>query len=642
MSDPAPSRWPARAILLTALVLHVLLLLYFARPSVMFGDEPVAAIDYTLHVYQVDRARQAFEGWGRLWGYDPQMLAGHPAGALEDLTSKGMELFVIGLGKLGLGQALAFNMFILLVHLLVPLWAYLTAWLFGLSPVQRATAVLLWVVLWFWDSLTHWIWYCGMISWAAGSCLALLLVALVYRAVERGPPWTWLTVAPLSALLVTVHPFGAVVAVPACALLYLRRVRDLGRWDHAGVALTIALPVAVSAIWLTTAARMWHYVDELISFLKPSLDTLAWDFFDVLEDPWDTGMAPVRTLFRFLCLVAACFMLWRLRREKDPRWLPLGVTIGLCLFLSYGGGIFEATSKIQPYRLMMPATLLAALPAAMLLPQLLAPARLRAMSRPTKILLVLLLVLLLPRLVRTVVVAMPDPLPPPHRTLPGSTPLDFKQEPLSGVFGFPPAPLRHLGTDPNHKALRSWLLEHYKKRPARVLVQDWILGEYLAWSTRMPILGGLEQRAIHHADAHLFRSHPKGDLKGKALRDYFVRYAVGFVVVRAPQPALHTLPDLEGRKDLLLYVGKEGGYRIYLTKVLPSYFLRGKGRVLSQAFNSIKVETASDDVVIRFHWMETLRCRPGCTVERFKVPGDRVGFIRVKKPPRRFEIYNGY
>ena len=643
MTDAADvPRWPARAILLTALVLHALGVLYFARPSVIFGPEPVGAIDYTLHYYQVDRARQAFEGWGRLWAYDPQVLAGHPAGALEDLTSKGLELFVIGLGQLGVGQVLAFNLFILVVHLLVPLWAFLTAWLLGLSPVQRSVSVLLWVLLWFLDSLTHWIWYCGMISWAAGCCMALVLVALVYRTVERGPPWAWVPVASLSTLLVTVHPFGALVAVPPCAALYLRRVRTLGRWDHAGVALTIALPVAVSSIWLTTAARMWHYVDELVNFFKPSLSTVMWDYLDILEDPWDTGLAPVRTLFRFLCLVAAGFVLWRWKKERDPRLLPLGLTLGVTILLAYCGGLLEATRMIQPYRLMMAATLMAALPTAVLLTDLLAPARLKQMGRSAQILLVLLLVLVVPRVVRTVLVNFPEPLPGPYRSLPGSTALDAKQEPLSGLIAFRPVPLRHLGSAANHKKIRAWLEKNHRGR-GRVLVQDWVLGEYLAWATKIPLLGGLEQRAINHADAHLFRAHPDGDLPGKALRDYLERYAVGFVVIRAPVLELVTLPKLEWRKDLLHFVTLVGGYRIYLTRLRPSYFLRGRGEVVAQTLNSVRVEGAGGaEVVLRFHWMETLRCRPGCKVERHEVAGDRVGFIRISKPPARFEIYNGY
>ena len=641
---PSPTRrWPARTILAVALILHALLVLYFARPSVIFGPEPVGAIDYTLHYHQVDRARQAFEGWGKLWGYDPQMLAGHPAGALEDLTSKGLELFVIGLGKLGAGQVLAFNLFILVVHLLVPLIAFLAAWLLGLSPVQRSAAVLLWVLLWFFDSLTHWIWYCGMISWAAGCCLALLLVALVYRTVERGPTWLWILVALLSALLVTVHPFGALVAVPPCAAIYLRRVRTVGRWGHAGLALTIALPVAVSSIWLTTAASMWHYVDELTNFFKPSLATVMWDFLDILEDPWDTGLAPVRTLLRVLCLAAAGFALWSWRKERDPRLLPVGLALGLTILVAYCGGLLEVTRKIQPYRLMMAATLLAAFPAAALLSDLLSPARLKQMGRGAQILLLLLSLLVIPRVVRTVLVNVPEPLPGPHRLLPGSTYLDMQQEPLSGLFAFRPLPLRHLGSDPNHKKVRDWLNKNHPKRPGRVLVQDWVLGEYLAFASEIPILGGLEQRAIHHADAHLFRAHPDGDLPGKALRDYLHRYAVGLVVIRAPLLEQLTLPKLEWRKDLLHFVAVVGGYRIYLTKLRPSYFLRGQGRLVAQKFNSLRVEgSGGEDVVLRFHWMETLRCRPGCKVERFEVAGDRVGFIRVKKPPQRFEIYNGY
>ena len=59
---------------------------------------------------------------------------------------------------------MAYNLFILLVHLLLPLAAWLTAWLLGLGRWARALLVLAWSCLWFFDSFFHWIWYCGMIS----------------------------------------------------------------------------------------------------------------------------------------------------------------------------------------------------------------------------------------------------------------------------------------------------------------------------------------------------------------------------------------------------------------------------------------------------------------------------------------------
>jgi hypothetical protein len=79
--------------------------------------------------------------------------------------------------------------------------------------------------------------------------------------------------------------------------------------------------------------------------------------------------------------------------------------------------------------------------------------------------------------------------------------------------------------------------------------------------------------------------------------------------------------------------------------------LAGSGTVKRQRLNHIVVSqvrpappgaVAAGATVIRFHWMETLRCRPGCKVERHPVAGDRVGFIRVPSPPPRFEIYNSY
>jgi hypothetical protein len=190
--------------------------------------------------------------------------------------------------------------------------------------------------------------------------------------------------------------------------------------------------------------------------------------------------------------------------------------------------------------------------------------------------------------------------------------------------------------------VRDWLVRNHRGR-GRVLVHQWMLGEYLAWATDIPILGGLEQRAIHHADAHFFRRHPTGETDARTLREFLERYAVGFVVVRAPIFDQHALPGLERHTDLLHFVAAVGNQRIYLTKIHPDYLLRGKGRVVSQTLNSIRIAgAAGPDVVLRFHWMDRLRCRPGCTVERFDVPGDRVGFIRIQRPPERFEIFNGY
>jgi hypothetical protein len=629
-------RWPALALLAVALALHLALLLYFAPPRVMFAADPVATIDYSLHAYQVDRARKAYGGWGQLWSYDPQQLAGQPAGAIEDMSSKSLIFFVIALSKLGVHPSRAFNLYILLVHLLVPLLAFLAARLFGLTPLQSALTALLWVLLWFFDSFIHWAWFCGMISWSFVSCLAILLVALVHHVLERRSRWLWIAVAGLAALVALVHPYGVLIAALPCAALCLRDLRRLGARGWAGLTLTVATMLAVASIWFLPARRFWHYVMDSANFLQPGPLYLLTDLLDLLKEPWETGGGPVRTALRFLCLAAAGIALWRWYRGRDRRALPLATLVGPLLLLSYFGGLLWVTRQVQPYRHIMPAALAAALPAAALLVELFSRERLRELGRPARTLLVLAAVLVVPRLALTVLYYMPDGLPVARKPIPGANPTDPPPEPTTGLYGPRPGRMAHHGTDLGAVQIKAWLEAHARGR-GRVLVQDWILGEYLAWASDVPIIGGIEERNVHHVDAHLFRWHPDGNVPGAALRAYFERYAIGFVVVHFYKPAL------EWRKDALKFRALIGGNRIYETRIEPSYFLRGQGEITSQSLNSIKVRgAAGEELVLRFHWMETLRCRPGCTVERYAVAGDRVGFIRVPRPPPELEIYNSY
>ena len=126
-------------------------------------------------------------------------------------------------------------------------------------------------------------------------------------------------------------------------------------------------------------------------------------------------------------------------------------------------------------------------------------------------------------------------------------------------------------------------------------------------------------------------------MPGTQLAEYVKRYAVGWFVLYGHGQPLHR------RNDLLEYAYHADNIMIYRIRHEPSYFLRGDGDIESVGVNSIKVSNATgEDVVLRFHWMESLRCRPDCEVEVEKVARDRVGFVRVKSPPERFEIYNDY
>jgi hypothetical protein len=618
-------RW--LAALLAAFALYFALFAWFAPPGVLFSKDPVIVVDYALHAYQVDRALTAFRGSGALWGWDPLVLAGHPAGALEDLTSKGTELFVIGLRALGMHAGVAFNLFIALVMALVPFVGYASARLFGLDRPASVVTVLLWTLLWYFDSFLHWNWWIGMISWSFAAYGVVLFMALLHRALESRQTRWFVALAALAPALAIVHPFSGITLLVPGALVYFRSRKQLSAKHHALIWLVAFVGASTALVWVFPAYRFKHYVTTADSYLNARLEYVFYDLFDLLRNADNTGL-PVRTVVRTLCFAAGGIMLWRWRAAADRRALPLASLVLWAAGYAYLAAYTNAGRQTQPYRQIAPAMLAAAIPAAALLRELFSPESLRGLNKTARLLLILAALLILPRFGRTVIYFLPDLLPTHHNSVVAMN----EPKPFSS---------RLFSANVEARDLRDWLLAHAQGQ-GRIAVRGaqpshWVLAEYLAATTRLPILGGLEHRNIHHADAHLFRRYRAGNPPGEELQRFFETYAVGWVVLGGEYGSL------DYRQEYMELVATVAEHRIYRVRKPPSYFMRGSGRVSEQAMNRVKVEGAGgDDVVLRFHWFEPLACRPNCTVERFTVDGDRVGFIRVPNPPSNFEIYVKY
>ncbi len=92
-----------------------------------------------------------------------------------------------------------------------------------------------------------------------------------------------------------------------------------------------------------------------------------------------------------------------------------------------------------------------------------------------------------------------------------------------------------------------------------------------------------------------------------------------------------------------------GGHRVYRVRHKANYFARGSGKVKAD-LNRIEVSDArpfkgSQALMLRFHHMRTLRCRPNCRLLKSPIAHDAVGFITVVGQPtlpRRFVIENVY
>lgn len=623
-TEEAP-RWALPAVMAT----HVALIAYFFPPSLLTGTEPIATYDHAMHLYQAARAVEAYRGWGALWSYDPFVLAGQPANAVEDLTSKTLELWCIALSYVGVPVARAYNAYVLLVHVALPPCVYAAARVLRFDGTTAVGAAALAVAAWFFDSFLHWCWFVGMVSWGAAAYLAVLAVALIHRALEdRTWPW-FAAVAVVTAVATLVHPFVVVaVGVPAFGS-YVRALGRLRPIHHVQLALGVAAAGATALVWIGPALAFRHYIGDTDVFLRPTASYFALDTLDLWKDVLETG-EPVRTVVRTACFGAAAIQLARWHGARDTRVLPLATLIVAGLGFAYLGGYSWHLRQTQPYRQLAPAVLAAVLPAAVLARDLLRESRWPGLPSRAKVLFAVGAIAALPRVARTVLHYVPHALPEPARP----TIDDEMTRALARVHEPRPPWKGHLTAPDDLIRARDWLASHHGGR-GRVVVSHWVLAEYVAATTRVPTLGGLLERNVPHVDAHLFRSGAGGRPGG--LERYFDRYAVGWVVTAGD------FEPLDDRRDLLEPEIAFGPVRIYRTHAEPSWFHRGRGRLLSQSLNSLVVDDAAGpEVVLKFHWMETLRCRPGCSVKRVPVNEDRIGFVGVESPPRRFEIHNHY
>ncbi len=615
--------------------LHVALTLRFEPLEVVFGPDPITILDYGTHYQQNYRAAQSFEESGRLWSYNPHLLAGELSGVIFDADNKLYELFTIALGIVGVPFHTGHNLFVLLVHLLVAPVLYSAARLFGLGRGTATIVLGLGSACWFFDAFAHLLWWGGMISFGFSSVLALLPVALFYRWLVDRRPVHVVLMGLLLALIHTLHPYSFFVLVVPMGFLYLRARSRLSWREHLAVVGCAVFAIACNLWWLAVAMRFWHYILDSGYFLDATARQLVFDYLGLIKEPNQTGLMAVRSAFRFLALFGGLFGLLMWRRERDDRFRLFAVTLGALLCAGYLGGYLAPMRQIQPYRFSLPATFFALIPAAAFLVAAVREWRETRLPRLVVALGLLAMLVAVPRFARDMIYFLPEAVPRHTQPL-LAPPFNINSGASFGAIVWPePFDFSHsrIGTD--EKTLVQFVRDH-DDGSGRWLVEWWMLGEHLAWATDAQIIGGFREYNLAHSDANWFRRYPDGAAPDpEAFERYLEQYNVKWVVVSTSVPAM------ELRSDLLKLESTVFGVRFYRTRVPSSYFVDGGPGEVTASLDRIEVRgSRGGDLVLRYHYLETLRCRPDCSVYRAEALGDRVGFIGVRGAPQDFVIEN--
>ena len=623
------------------LLVYMLLVFYFEPPHVIFGDLPLSGRDLDTHVEQAYRVTEALDGWGKSWAYDPQMLAGYPNGTIFDADNKAWELWTFALWKMGMPKGLAFNLFVLFAHLMCPIVIFSSARMFGLNRSSALVAMSLGLAVWFFDGFIHWAWWEGMTAYSIAGFLFLLPLALFYNYLADRRRWRVILLAVVMALGHLIHPYiFFMLALPMVAL-YASRFRSLKIEQHLSIVMVVVLTIAVNWYWLAVAIRFWHYIMDSGYLGASTLGHLFTDYFGLVSDRSVTGGAGMRSGFRFISLAAAAVTLFYWKKDRDERFLAFAVGLISLFIMTYLGGYFRFGQQVQPYRFAAPLVFLSLIPAAHLVQRIVETRALAGLPLSARVLGVVILLVVAPRLIRDVLYFIPD-------GVPKAAELEDEKPRVTDMIGF-----GNIGY-PEHKSfahepihedflLLAWWLENHKGYDGRVAVENWTLGELLAWKTDMQVLGGFRLRNLQHSAANFFRRYPISAPPMGKLRRFLETYAVRYVIASV------TFKRFDNTPNVLTRVAEIGHHVIFESMLPVNFFAQGSGQVkASMNLISVTGTDPEEDVVLRYHWLETLRCKDSngngaCDIVREPVMDNPVGFMRIPAGhPADFEIVNEY
>ncbi|MCA9666019.1 MAG: hypothetical protein KC503_10540 [Myxococcales bacterium] len=649
MTAPKPSNSKATrlAIFFVIYGLHVAVVFHAIRPSVIESPLNYEGVDYQTHLEQTKTIAYLLERYGHLWGYDPNLLAGQPAGLIFDVDNKLHFLFSYGIHRLtGARLIVAFKLFPLISSLLAPLILLLAARMLRLDWRQSLCAFGLCVFIWLSDHATRFMWGVGMISFATASYLSVLAAALFFRYLTEPSIRRLAATALTLAIALNAHVWAfAILVVPLIGtyVWHWRKCED--KTPHIGVWAIALVALGANLYWLAPALRFFKLVAPSGIVGQTGPWYLLTDYLEVLINAFNTFFSSPHTLGRFGALFAAFLTLRSMRREDDPRWRLGALAIGWSLFLAFFIALIPGLREMEPYRFVVPATLFAAVLAAPWLCSVATRELYAGLSPAVRALLIFLLLLVVPRVAGHIFYAVPELIPYPSSTatlhaLPRVPGLQSPQQVMATDLSQTTHSLRPV------PEIAMKLARYIDRLPeeGRIVVQHWALGELLRHTTNKSILGGFPDRRLKHEAAHLFRRPQDPRLNSATeLAHYLVRYNARYLVMTD----FHAV--IEFQRRLFEFKHKIGPHRIYRVRHRGNYFMRGNGNVRA-LINRIEVRDAvahkdTQQLVLRFHYLRTMRCRPRCRIFRVGIPFDDVGFIGVEGTPtlpRTFILENGY
>jgi hypothetical protein len=598
---------------------YAMWLLRLPRGAIIFND-------FALLTYQCQAARDFFAQSGTLWGYDPNFAAGLPLTFLWNSNVFLQSLAVI-MKNYMVEDVIKIVLFASLM--LFPLFFYWTMRNFGFARDHSCVGALLALLVFRLDtSMLFQI--TGMITAGIITWYSLFLFSLLYRFLNKQDMRSAFLLIVFAPPALLIHKTVVVILFVPAVVLLVHRARALQWQSWFVLAGAAAVTLAVNWFWLAPTFTYFKYKTFLAEapfwqnrdVLRPLKDYFTLSVMaNTVEWPdWWYGASYTLMLWVVASGGVAGLVRWR-RQGRADLLLPMGITAAFLFVFGYYGAFVRVFAEVNPTRYLPVMNLLLVIPAsAAFLGVYRSMTRLHANA-------LFLSVALGACLVSYYHLERFDTLLQLRLGTPETREVTDLVEALRGLPGGGRVMLEDSGVMDREGGGQVYALSHLPAQFPRLTGKQFIGGPY-------PYMFVAQHRVEFHDGK--FMGRELEDIPFVRIKEYMDLYDVKWVVSwsRRGRGYFDAYTDyFMPRKDV-------GRFRIYEVSRSHNAFVKGSGQ-LSSAYNRIAVQNvqAEDGVLIlKYHWLDNMRCKPECLAERYPVEDDPVGFIIIKEPPSALEV----
>ena len=583
--------------------------------------KPLLYADHAIHLHQTRQTLDLLKTSGRTWGYDPYFMAGYPTAIANNIDNFGAA-FTTGILSVFMPLAVANKVFLLMMLILLPIIMFSSCrnFSFGVSESFLSGLILIQVfnAFWYYKFFVT----LGMYSFVFGGVLALLVFSLFYRYLKRGERWALICYVLSGSYALTIHPLSTVILLCFVIFYFTFDFKELRSPKIKYLLLGSLVIVAVNLYWIIPLIRFSKYY----LVIRPSMQALGCDYFV----KYITELK--NRVFNILVLCSLLTPLFLIRKNKDRSVI---ISIWVVFLLMYVASFFATGSifaHIEPRRFIVISGVLTPVFMAHILSRIFA-SRIRFVT--------VLLCL-----------ALSGQTWPCFNYLPRRSKARFIQRIFcSNLHGT--ARIASDVMDKGGQGLVDKILE-LTDDSARILIEDSkpVLSRRY-WGSHFPaILPYLTNREfiggpyhgikVKHSFASFFNgeifSRPINDIEIDRFMEYMDLYNIKWVFTQHQAPKQY----FQSHPGYFRYVSSYQYIDIYQVNRDASYFLKGTGKI-SASLDKIKLTHVSKgDIIIKYHYLETLKTEPPLKIERFNAMDDPIGFIKInnEKGFETITIYN--